>query len=177
MTFEALAPFRAPAAPRPAGDPSPLPHLWCERDQASGGVDLDLEVHLLSPRMRAAGKPPQRLSRGSLRHLYWTPAQMLAHHTSNGCNLRTGDLLGSGTVSGPEPGSRGSLIELTWRGRDPIELPAGETRRFLEDGDEVIFRGRCVRSGFAPIGFGECRGVVGAAPVPARGLLAGAAAT
>ena len=98
------------------------------------------------------------LSRSNLRVLYWTLAQMLTHHASNGCNLRPGDLLGSGTVSGPEKDERGCLLELTWRGAEPLDLPSGETRRFLEDGDEVVFRGHCAREGFASIGFGECRG-------------------
>ena len=100
------------------------------------------------------------LSRSNLRVLYWTLGQMLTHHASNGCNLRPGDLLASGTVSGPGKGERGCLLELTWRGTEPLSLPSGETRRFLEDGDEVIFRGHCAREGFARIGFGECRGVI-----------------
>jgi fumarylacetoacetase len=110
--------------------------------------------------MRDEGIAPQRLSRGSFREMYWTPAQMLTHHTSNGCHVRPGDLLGSGTVSGPTPDSRGCLLELTRRGAEPITLPTGEVRRFLEDGDEVILRGSCERAGYARIGFGECRGTV-----------------
>ena len=111
--------------------------------------------------MRRAGSPPLRVSRAGLRTMYWTLAQLLAHHTSNGCNLRPGDLLGTGTISGPEKENRGCLLELTWRGRDPLLLPTGESRRFLEDGDEVILRGRCEREGFVGIGFGVCTGIVG----------------
>jgi fumarylacetoacetase len=114
--------------------------------------------------MRRDGLPAVRLSRGSLRDMYWSFAQMLTHHASNGCNLRPGDLLASGTVSGPEPESRGCLLELTSRGAEPVELPNGERRRFLEDGDEVLLRGVCERPGCARIGFGECAGVV----LPAR---------
>jgi fumarylacetoacetase len=110
--------------------------------------------------MRAERVAPMRLSRSQVTDLYWTPAQLVAHHTSGGCNLRPGDLLASGTVSGPTRDARGCLLELTWRGAEPIRLPTGEERRFLEDGDEVIFRGWCEREGFARIGLGECRGTV-----------------
>jgi fumarylacetoacetase len=103
---------------------------------------------------------PVRLSATNFRSMYWTLPQMIAHHTSGGCNLRPGDLIGSGTVSGPEKHNRGCLLELTWKGAEPIDLPTGETRRFLEDGDEVILRGWCERPGFRRIGFGECRGVI-----------------
>lgn len=157
---EALAPFRAPAFARPEGDPLPLPHLTTDDDQARGAYDVVVEVFLSSSRMRAAGQEPARLSTGSSRDLYWTPAQMLAHHASGGCNLRPGDLLASGTVSGREKGSRGCLLELTWRGSEPLTLPSGEERRFLQDGDEVVLRAHCQRDGFRRIGFGECRGVV-----------------
>jgi fumarylacetoacetase len=116
--------------------------------------------------MREAKEPPVRLSRSSLADLYWTPAQFIAHHTSNGCNLRPGDLLGSGTISGPTPDSRGCLLELTWRGTEPVQLPGGEERHFLEDGDEVILRGSCEREGFARIGLGECSGTVVSASSP-----------
>jgi len=156
VTMEALAPFRAPASRRPEGDPDPLPYLSSPEDRRQGAIDLTLEVYIRSPRMDA----PMRLSRGNLRDLYWTPAQLLTHHTSNGCNLRPGDLLGSGTVSGVRPEARGCLLELTQRGADPIRLPTGETRKFLEDGDEVILRGYCEREGFARIGFGDCRGTI-----------------
>jgi fumarylacetoacetase len=160
VTAEALAPFRTPAFSRPEGDPAPLAYLDGEFNRNFGGFDVTLEVFLLTERMRKEGLAPFRLSRGGFKDLYWTPAQMLAHHASNGCNLRPGDLLGSGTVSGPEKESRGCLLELTWRGAEPLTLPTGETRKFLETGDEVIFRGFCERDGFRRIGFGECRGII-----------------
>ena len=158
VTRDALAPFRCPAMARAEGDPAPLDYLWDEADQAGGGFDVTLEVHLTTARMREQGLPPVWLSQSWLRDLYWTPAQMIAHHTSNGCDLQPGDLLGSGTVSGPTKDARGCLLELTWRGSEPLALPSGETRRFLEDGDEVTLRGFCERDGFRRIGFGECRG-------------------
>jgi fumarylacetoacetase len=160
VTAAALAPFRTAAFARPAGDPAALPHLLAPQDQTAGGLDIILEAYILTSKMRHEGAPPFRLSRGSFAQVYWTVAQMVAHHTSNGCNLEIGDLMGSGTVSGPEPESWASLLELSKGGREPIALPAGETRRFLEDGDEVIFRGHCERAGFARIGFGECRAVI-----------------
>jgi fumarylacetoacetase len=160
VTREALEPFRTPAFQRSAEDPDILPHLFSERDQREGGVDITLEVFLRTGAMRSSGVPPVRLSRGSFRGMYWTIAQMLTHHTSNGCNLRPGDLLASGTVSGAGKDSRGCLLELTWRGREPVRLPGGEERRFLEDGDEVIIRGYCEREGYLRIGFGTCEGVV-----------------
>ena len=163
VTLEALAPFRVPAFPRPPGDPRPLPYLSDEDDQAHGGIDLHLEVRLSTASMRARGLPPACVSRSNLKDLYWTLAQMVAHHSSNGCNLRPGDLIASGTVSGESPESRGCLLERTWRGTKPLPLPGGEERRFLEDGDEVTFVGHCQREGFARIGFGECRGTVAAA--------------
>ena len=144
----------------PAGDPQPLPYLAHPEDREHGGVDLRLEVLLATKAMRERGLAPFRVSHSNLRDLYWTLAQMVAHHSSNGCNLRPGDLIASGTVSGPEPENRGCLIERTWRGKEPLALPSGEERRFLEPGDEVILRGHCERPGFARIGFGECRGVV-----------------
>ena len=158
VTAEALTPFRVPAFERPAGDPQPLPYLDGDDNRRWGAVDLQVEVWLSSEAMRAAGIGPFRLSHGRFRDLYWTPAQMIAHHTSNGCNLQAGDLLASGTVSGPEKGQRGCLLELTWRGAEPLELPGGEVRHFLDDGDEVILRGYCERDGYVRIGFGECRG-------------------
>ncbi|MBV6521546.1 MAG: hypothetical protein MNPFHGCM_01685 [Gemmatimonadaceae bacterium] len=160
VTMEALEPFRTSVSPRPAGDPEPLPYLADAGDQRTGAVDLTIEVLLQSAKMREVGIAPVRLSCGNARDLYWTPAQLLAHHTSAGCNLGPGDLLGSGTVSGPERESRGCLLELTWRGTEPVELPTGETRRFLEDGDEVIMRGQCAADGAVAIGCGECRGVI-----------------
>jgi fumarylacetoacetase len=160
VTMDALAPFRIPAQRRPADDPAPLSYLWSEQDQAAGGFDISLEVFLSTERMRAQGLGPERLSGSTLAWMYWTPAQLLAHHSSNGCNLRPGDLLASGTVSGPTESERGCLLELTWRGTQPIQLPSGEQREFLEDGDQVIFRGYCVGEGFRRIGFGECRGMI-----------------
>jgi len=160
ITMEALAPFRSPAIARPAGDPQPLAYLAGETDQRAGGFDITLEVWLSTEKMRASNLPDERLSRGSFRDMYWTLAQMIAHHTSNGCNLQPGDLLGSGTVSGPEKTSRGCLLELAWRGSEPITLSNGEQRRFLLNGDEVILRGYCERPGAVRIGFGECRGTI-----------------
>jgi fumarylacetoacetase len=160
VTTEALAPFRTAAFPRPAGDPAPLPYLADPLDQATGGFDLTLEVWLHTARMRAAGQEPHRLTAGNFKEMYWTVAQLLTHHTSNGCNLRPGDLLGSGTVSGPAKDSRGCLLELTQRGTEPVRLPLGEARAFLQDGDEVILRGHASRLGARRIGFGECRGLV-----------------
>jgi fumarylacetoacetase len=160
VTMEALAPFRVPAYRRPEGDPAPLPHLLDPADQRLGGLDIKLEVLIRTRRMRDANADAVRLSHGDFTQMYWTMAQMLAHHASNGCNLRPGDLIASGTVSGPEPTARGCLLELTWRGRDPITLPDGETRTFLEDGDEITLRGWCEREGARRIGFGQCRGTV-----------------
>jgi fumarylacetoacetase len=160
VTTDALAPFRCPAFQRPEGDPRPLPYLHSERNESAGGFDIRVEVWLRSEKMREQGLEPHRISAGRFRDLYWTVAQMIAHHSSNGCNLRPGDLLASGTVSGPEKESRGCMLELTWRGTEPIQLPGGEERRFLADGDELILRGRCEAPGRANIGFGECRGVI-----------------
>jgi fumarylacetoacetase len=165
VTAEALAPFRTAASARPAGDPAPLPHLDDATDRQEGGLDITLEVYLLTQAMREQKLTAHRLSRGSFAHMYWTVAQMLAHHTSNGCNLTVGDLMGSGTASGPERESWGCLLELTSRGREPLELPSGEKRAFLEDGDEIIFRGHCAREGFVRLGFGECRAVIQPAAV------------
>jgi fumarylacetoacetase len=163
VTLDALEPFRLPAFHREAADPQPLPYLSSEQNQQRGSIDVTLEVWLSSKRMRESGHAPIRLSKGNMRDLYWTPAQMLTHHASNGCNLRPGDLLASGTVSGPVKESVGCLLEMTRRGIEPIQLPTGEVRRFLEDGDEVIFRGYCEQEGHPRIGFGECRGTILAA--------------
>jgi fumarylacetoacetase len=163
VTMDALAPFRVPAFVRAEGDPRPLPYLHDADNEQRGGFDITLDVWLRTAKMRADGLPEQRLTRGNFRDMYWTLAQMIAHHASNGCNLRPGDLLGSGTVSGPTKDSRGCLLELAWRGSEPVTLESGEVRRFLQDGDEVIFRGHCEREGFARIGFGECRGTITAA--------------
>jgi len=158
VTMEALAPFRVPAFERDADDPPPLDYLDGEQNRTSGGFDVKLEVYLQTARMRDENIAPHLLSRSNMKDLYWTIGQMLTHHASNGCNLQTGDLMATGTVSGREKTARGCLLELTWRGTEPLELPSGETRRFLEDGDEVIMRGFCEREGFRRIGFGECRG-------------------
>lgn len=163
VTLEALAPFRAPAFARAPGDPEPLPYLDDPADRGAGGVGITLEVWLRTPAMRERGAPAERLTRGSFTSMYWTLAQLLAHHASNGCNLRPGDLIASGTVSGPERESRGCLLELTWRGAEPLVLADGESRKFLEDGDEVTLRGYCEREGRVRIGFGECTGTVLAA--------------
>ena len=160
VTTEALAPFRTPAFERAADDPQPLSYLRSAANRTRGGIDLTVEVWLTSEAMRQADAEPTRLSRGSFRHLYWTAAQMLTHHASNGCNLQPGDLIASGTVSGPEKDSRGCMLELTWRGSEPITLPSGETRSFLADGDEVILRGYCESPSAVRIGFGACRGIV-----------------
>ena len=159
ITPEALAPYRT-GQHRPAADPDPLPYLADETDQGIGALDVDLEVQVLTGAMRAAGRPAHRLSRSSTRHLYWTVAQLIAHHTSGGCRLRAGDLFGSGTISAPTEDGFGSLLEITGGGARPIELPDGEQRTFLEDGDEIILTARAHRPGAAPIGFGECRAVV-----------------
>jgi fumarylacetoacetase len=156
VTMEALAPFRTGAYARPAEDPAPLKYLASEKDAREGGIDLTLEVYLRPARMGEG----VRVSRSNLRNLYWTAAQLVTHHVSNGCNLQPGDLLGSGTVSGPEDEARGCLLELTRNGREPVLLGGGERRGFLEDGDEVVFRGYCERDGFVGIGLGECRGTV-----------------
>jgi len=154
--------MRPPA--RPEGDPAPLPYLWDADDQAHGAFDLELDVYLSTPAMRARGAAAHRLARGHASHLYWTVAQLLAHHTVNGCNLQAGDLLGTGTISTPTPEGLGSLLELSEGGRRPVDLGEGETRTFLEDGDEVIMRARARRDGFASIGLGEVRGIIQPAP-------------
>jgi fumarylacetoacetase len=160
VTAEALVPFRVPAAKRPAEDPRPLPYLADAEDQENGGFDLTAEVYLQTAAMRDARCQPHLISRGNLRDMYWTFAQMLAHHTSNGCDLRPGDLLASGTISGPELAARGCLLEITRGGTEPILLPDGSQRTFLEDGDEVRMKAYCERSGAIRIGFGECLGTL-----------------
>ena len=157
VTAEALEPFRVAQPPRPSGDPRPLPYLWDDRDQQSGQYDIALEALILTAQMRERGQEPHRMSRSNTTDLYWTVAQLVAHHTCNGCNLLPGDIFGSGTISGPTEEGYGSLSELSNAGTRTITLHNGETRTFLENGDEVIFRARCRRDGYAPIGFGECR--------------------
>jgi fumarylacetoacetase len=160
ITPEALAPFRGPQPPRAQDDPGPLPYLHDDADQLQGALELDLEVLLTTPTMKAQRLAPHLLSVGRATDLYWTPAQLVAHHASNGCNLNPGDLFGTGTISSPAPDGSGSLLEITQGGRAPITLPSGEVRRFLEDGDEIILRARARKPGAAGIGFGECRGVI-----------------
>lgn len=160
VTLDALAPFRKAPLERPAGDPPLLPYLDDPMDRANGAFDITLEVWLRTARMRAAGLSHVRVSRGAFDTMYWTLGQMLAHHASNGCNMRPGDLIASGTVSGSTRDSRGCMLELTQRGKEPLVLPNGEERAFLADGDEITIRGWCERPGFRRIGFGECSGVV-----------------
>jgi fumarylacetoacetase len=158
VTPEALAPFRTPAFARLADDPAVLDYLLDAADQAEGGLDLVLEAWISTPTLAE----PHLLARSSAEGLYWTPAQLVAHQSSNGCDLNAGDLLASGTLSGPTPESAGSILELTKGGRAPIQLPNGETRRFLEDGDSIELRGYARRDGFAQIGFGPCVGTIDA---------------
>jgi fumarylacetoacetase len=160
LTPEAMAPFRQPQLPRSEGDPMPLPYLFSEADQSAGALNIQLEVSLTSALMRSQGLAPHRLTRSNAEDLFWTPAQLVTHHTSNGCNLEPGDLLGTGTISSPSPDGSGSLLELTFGGSKPLTLPSGETRHFLEDGDEVILRGQASRAGFVSVGFGECRAYI-----------------
>ncbi len=160
VTAEALLPFHAAAFTRPADDPQPLPYLEDAADRAQGGLAITLEAYLATAAMRQKGIAPQRLTQTSFATVYWTVAQMIAHHTSNGCNLEIGDLIGSGTISGPEKSSWGSLLELTARGAEPLALPSGETRGFIEDGDEIVFRGFCTGPSDVRVGFGECRAIV-----------------
>jgi fumarylacetoacetase len=159
VTLDALGPFREPFR-RSEGDPQPLPYLDSAANRERGTIAIELEVSLQTAKMRHQGIEGHRLTRSNYRDAYWTVAQLVAHHTINGCNLRSGDLFGSGTLSGSDPGEAGSLVELSGGGRRPIHLPNGETRTFLEDGDTVILRGWCERDGFRRIGLGECRGTV-----------------
>ena len=158
VTAEALAPFRIAQPARPAGDPAPLPYLWDDADQRAGAFDIELEVLLWTAGHRANSLPPQRLALSNTQHLYWTVAQMIAHHACGGCNLAAGDVFGSGTVSAPTAAGYGSFAELSHDGQQPLALASGETRAFLEDGDELILRAHARRDGAVAIGFGECRG-------------------
>jgi fumarylacetoacetase len=157
VTSAALAPFRVAQPPRPEGDPAPLPYLLDTDDQAHGAYAIEMEVHLHTAKMREAGLPPERLSKGPMTAMYWTAAQLVTHHTVNGCNLRPGDLLGTGTLSSAGRETFGSLLELSEGGKSPLTLANGETRSFLEDGDEVIMTAHAIREGRRTIGFGECR--------------------
>lgn len=160
ITPEALEPFRKAQPARPDGDPQPLPYLLNDADQETGALDVELEVLLLTETMREQSLPPQRLALSNTQNMYWTVAQMVAHHSVGGCKLQSGDLFGSGTLSGQSPDAVGSLLESTGGGKQPLTLASGEERTFLEDGDEVIMRARCRRDGYPSIGFGECRGTV-----------------
>ena len=160
VTYDALAPFRCAAARRAPDDPKPLPYLSSDENEATGGFDVTVEMLLRSAEMRRRGVPAVRVSRSRLRDLYWTLAQMVAHHTSNGCNLTPGDLIATGTLSGPAKEARGSLIEMTEGGTIPLQLPTGESRTYLQDGDDVVMRASCERSSYARIGFGECTGII-----------------
>jgi fumarylacetoacetase len=160
VTVDALAPFRVPAMDRPQGDPRPLDYLRDTEDQATGGLDIELKVLLSTAHMRSKGESAVEILTSNARHLYWTPAQMVAHHTVNGCNLQPGDLIGTGTISGPRDEELSSMLELTAGGTRPLTLPSGETRSFLADGDEITLRGRCRREDFTSIGFGLCTGTI-----------------
>jgi fumarylacetoacetase len=163
VTPEAVAPFRVAVMPRDASDPPLFPYLSDTTDQRSGGLDIALEISILTPAMRARSLHPHIIAKSNARFLFWSPAQMVAHHASNGCALQSGDLFGSGTISGPGKGEEGSLLEMTDGGRKPITLPSGETRRFLEDGDTVFLTARA-SNGDVSIGFGVCEGTVIPAP-------------
>jgi fumarylacetoacetase len=164
VTAEALAPFRAAQAPRPEGDPAPLPYLTSDEDQAKGGYAIELEVLIRTAKMREAGEPASRIGHGTAANLYWTLAQLVTHHASNGCNLNPGDLLGTGTISTPDDSGMGSLLELSRGGKEPLTLANGEMRTFLQDGDELIIAARAVADGRVAIGFGPCSGVIAPAP-------------
>src|SRR5690606_3531717 len=155
----ALAPFRE-AFRRPANDPQPLPYLTSEANQKSGAFGVELEVLLTTEKSRSQGAEPAPLSRSNFRDAYWNVAQLVAHHTVNGCKLQPGDMMGTGTLSGPSESEGGSLLELTVNGKKPISLPWGEERTFLQDNDEIIFRARCAKEGYPTISFGECTGKV-----------------
>jgi fumarylacetoacetase len=155
--MEALEPYRVASMRRDKSDPEPLEYLQSTED---GAYDITVEVHIASQQMREKNIAPMLISRGNFKDMYWTISQMLVHHTSTGCNMRLGDLLASGTISGPTEDSRGCLLERTWRGQNPIKLADGTERKFLQDGDEVIMRAYCQRDGLARIGFGECRGII-----------------
>ena len=159
VTLEALAPYRN-AWTRDANDPQPLPYLDSAALRSEGAFDIQLEVLIMTEKMRAQSLPPHRICATSYRHAYWTISQLVAHHTVNGCNLQPGDLLGTGTLSGPTASEAGALIELTVGGKLPITLPSGETRTFLEDGDSIMLRAHCEKSGAARVGFGNCTGTV-----------------
>jgi len=160
VTTEALAPFRVPLPDRPPEAPQTPGHLHSSANRQQGGLDIELTAHLQTARMRSEKLPPERIVRTNFKHMYWTLAQMLSHHTSNGCNLQTGDLFASGTTSAPDPDAKACLAEINQRGTRPLELPTGEQRLWLEDGDSLQIRGRATREGYVPIGFGPCDGLI-----------------
>jgi fumarylacetoacetase len=160
VTAEALVPYRIAQSERPAGDPAPLPYLFDPQDQLTGALALTLSASISSARMREQDIAPHRLSQASAANMYWTAAQIVTHHASNGCNLNPGDLLGTGTISGPSKDGFGSLLEISNGGKDAITLPSGETRTFVEDGDEILLSAKASADGFVTIGFGECSAVV-----------------
>jgi fumarylacetoacetase len=167
VTAEALSPFQQSQPPRPDGDPRPLPYLWDDNDQQHGAFDVTIEAYIATEAMRAKGMPAQRVAVSNLKHLYWTIGQMVAHHTCGGCNLQPGDLFGSGTISSPDPAGFGSMRELSQDGAAPLVMPTGETRSYIQDGDEVVLRARAERDGFASIGFGDCSGRIIGSGIPA----------
>ncbi len=160
VTLEALAPFRAPAFVRGEGEPKVLPYLYSPENAQHGGLGITIEVLIRTNQMQKQNLPPFQISKGSFKDMYWTPAQMLTHHASNGCNFHTGDLFASGTVSGKTREEAGCLLERAWRSEQPIELPTGEKRSFIEDGDEIIIKAYCEKNGARRIGFGECTGII-----------------
>ena len=160
ITAEALAPFRVAQPVRPEGDPAPLPYLWDETDQARGALGVTLEAFIETAAMREKGLSPHRLSQGPATNMYWTPAQMIAHHSCTGCNLQPGDLYGTGTISTAEPGGFGSLMEISSGGKEAVQLETGETRTFLQDGDQLTLTAYAERDGYRRIGFGSCTGVI-----------------
>jgi len=162
VTLEALEPFRA-AWTRDAADPQPLPYLESAENRAHGAFDVQMEVLISTEQSRAKHAQPALLSRSNFRDAYWNIAQLVAHHTVNGCNLQPGDMMGTGTLSGPQASEAGSLLELTNGGKQPLDLPWGEQRTFLQDGDQIIMRAECSKPGYPRIGFGDCVGTVLAA--------------
>jgi fumarylacetoacetase len=160
VTTQALAPFHMAQPARPLGDPAPLPYLFDAADQRNGALSMRLEAHISTAAMRAQALAPWRLSQGPASNMYWTPAQIVTHHASNGCNLNPGDILGTGTISAPTPDGFGSLMEISQGGKSVVELPSGETRAFLEDGDEILLTARAQADGHVSIGFGECRAII-----------------
>jgi fumarylacetoacetase len=168
VTTEALAPFRVALADRKPDVPPTPKHLDSHANRKEGGLDLELTAHLQTAKMRSEKSPPTRIVRTNFKHMYWTLAQMLAHHTSNGCNMQTGDLFASGTTSAPDPDAKACLAEINQRGTRPLELPSGERRLWLEDGDSLHIRGRALREGYVPIGFGPCDGLITPAAATTR---------